>query len=309
MFVVCGEALMDVFGVRDTPGGMDMDARVGGSPLNVALGLTRLGQRAAFVCTLSRDFLGERIVRFLQNEGVDLSLLQRSASRTTLSLVGVDSRGVPAYSFYGEGAADRELDLQALGELPEQVRAIHLGSFAVAVQPVGTALRRLVERERARRLIVWDPNIRLNVQPDLAPWRELLEWMLARCDIVKISDEDLHVLLPGSTPEAFARRAQAAGCSLVVVTRGAQGAVAWSRSAQAEVAAQPADLVDTVGAGDTFQAAMLTWLAEAGLLAKEAPGTLDARSLAQMLEFAARAAAITCSRRGADLPRRDELPR
>ncbi|MDE1954850.1 MAG: carbohydrate kinase [Betaproteobacteria bacterium] len=309
MFVVCGEALMDVFGVRDTPGGMDMDARVGGSPLNVALGLTRLGQRAAFVCTLSRDFLGERIVRFLQQEGVDLSLVQRSASRTTLSLVGVDSKGVPAYSFYGEGAADRELDLRSLGELPETVRAIHLGSFAVAVQPVGTALRQLVERERARRLIVWDPNIRLNVQPDLAPWRELLEWMLPRCDIVKISDEDLHLLLPGTSPEGFADKARAAGCSLVVVTRGAQGAVAWSRGAQAEVPAQPADLVDTVGAGDTFQAAMLTWLAEGDRLSKQGPGALDARSLARMLEFAARAAAITCSRRGADLPRRDELPR
>ena len=309
MFVVCGEALMDVFGGRDTPGGMDMDARVGGSPLNVALGLTRLGQRSAFVCTLSRDFLGERIVRFLQDEGVDLSLLQRSASRTTLSLVGVDSAGVPAYSFYGEGAADRELDLEALGDLPEAVRAIHLGSFAVAVQPVGTALRRLVERERQRRLIVWDPNIRLNVQPDLAPWRELLEWMLARCDIVKISDEDLQLLLPGTCPEAFAQRAQAAGCSLVVVTRGAQGAVAWSRAAHAEVPAQAAVLVDTVGAGDTFQAAMLTWLSEAGLLDKDAPGALDAQALGRMLEFAARAAAITCSRRGADLPRRAELPR
>ncbi len=308
MFVVCGEALMDVFGVRDTPGGMDMDARVGGSPLNVALGLTRLGQRAAFVCTLSRDFLGERIVRFLQHEGVDLSLVQRSASRTTLSLVGVDSQGVPAYSFYGEGAADRELDLQVLGELPGSVRAIHLGSFAVAVQPVGSALRQLVERERARRLIVWDPNIRLNVQPDLAPWRELLEWMLARCDIVKISDEDLHLLLPGTTPEAFAQRARAAGCSLVVVTRGAQGALAWSRTAHAEVPAQPAELVDTVGAGDTFQAAMLTWLAEGDRLDKQAPGALDADALARMLGFAARAAAITCSRRGADLPRRSELP-
>jgi len=132
--------------------------------------------------------------------------------------------------------------------------------------------------------------------------------MLPRTDLLKISDEDLGLLLPGSAPEAFAQRALAAGARLVVVTRGADGAIGWSASgARAEVPTVPVQVVDTVGAGDTFQAALLTWLAERGRLDRAGLAGLDANALRDALGFAARAAAITCSRRGADMPRRAEL--
>ncbi|MBU2286254.1 MAG: carbohydrate kinase [Gammaproteobacteria bacterium] len=308
MFVVCGEALMDVFATGDTPSGTALDARVGGSPFNTAIGLARLGQPVAFLSSISRGFLGERLLQALQAEGVDTCAVQRSDARTTLGLVGLDSQRVPSYSFYGEGGADRQLLPAALDALPDGIQAIQFGSFAMVVEPVASTLCALVERERDHALIAYDPNIRLNVEPDLAPWRDRLAWMLSRAHLLKISDEDLALLQPGVAASDFAASALEAGVKLVVVTRGAQGATAWTRRAQATVPTPHVEVVDTVGAGDTFQAALLTWLAEPDALPAPALAALSAEALERALTFAAAAAAITCSRRGADLPRRAELP-
>jgi fructokinase len=307
MFLVCGEALMDVFAAGDSPAGLALDARVGGSPFNVAVGLARLGQPAALFTGLSQDFLGERLLRALVAEGVSTAAVQRIAAPTTLGLVGLDAQGVPSYAFYGEGAADRQLQVGALQSLPDGLSAIHIGSYATVVEPVATTLRRLVLREQRRTPVSYDPNVRLNVEPDLTRWRDTLQWMLPRTQLLKISDEDLGLLLPNTVPHEFARAALAQGVALVVVTRGAEGALGWTAQVQARAEPVPVQVVDTVGAGDTFQAALLTWLAEHDRLAPAAMASLSAEELGEALQFAARAAAITCSRRGADLPRRDEL--
>lgn len=307
MFVVCGEALMDVFSTGTTPTGVALDARVGGSPFNVALGLARLAQPVAFLGGVSRGFLGERLMNALADEQVDTRAVWRSDAPTTLGLVGLNAAGVASYAFYGEGAADRLVPPQALDALPADVTAIHIGSYNAVVEPVASTLRTLVSRHQGRSLIAYDPNIRLNVEPDLARWRDQLEWMLPRTQLLKISDEDLASLYPGADPQALASSWLAQGVTLVVLTRGAQGAVAWTASHQVQVPTVPVQVIDTVGAGDTFQAALLTWLAEQDALSAQAISRLDARALTQALEFAARAAAITCSRRGADMPRRAEV--
>jgi fructokinase len=308
MFVVCGEALMDVFAVGDTPTGLSLDARVGGSPFNVAIGLARLNQRVGFFGSLSRGFLGERLARALAEEGVDTSISPRSDAPTTLGLVGLDAQGVPSYAFYGEGCADRELPLAALDTLPEATRAIQFGSFAMVVQPVAASLRALVEREHGRRLIAYDPNVRLNVQPQLQPWRDVLQWMLPRTHLLKVSEEDAGLLYPGQALSDLAAQWLAEGVSLVVVTRGSEGVAAWTAQTRVSMPSAPVSVVDTVGAGDSFQAALLTWLAEHEALRPSALAALGEGELEAALLFASRAAAITCSRRGADLPRRAELP-
>jgi fructokinase len=307
MFVVCGEALMDVFAAGDTATGMALDARVGGSPFNAAVGLARLAQPVAFFSAVSRDFLGERLMRALVAEGVNTSAVKRSDAPTTLGLVGLDADRVPSYSFYGEGCADRQLSPDALEALPQAVSAIHLGSYAAVVEPTASTLRALVEREHARTLVAYDPNIRLNVEPNLARWRNMLEWMLPRTQLLKISEEDLQLMLPGTSCDAFAANALHHGVKLLVVTRGAEGSVAWTPQAHASVPSVEVEVIDTVGAGDTFQAALLTWLAEHGSLSASALKSLSGAQLESALGFAARAAAITCSRRGADMPRRSEL--
>ncbi len=308
MILVCGEALMDVFAAGDTPTGLALDARVGGSPFNVAVGLARLAQPVAFLGGVSEGFLGERLLRALRDEGVDTGPVARTPAPTTLSLIGLDARGVPSYAFYGQGAADRQLVPEALSRVPAGLAAIHLGSYAAVVEPVASTLRTLVEREHERCLITYDPNLRFNVEPDRERWRAMLEFMLPRTHLLKISDEDLGLLLPGRAPEDFAADALARGVGLVVVTRGAEGASGWTRAGRADAEPVRVEVVDTVGAGDTFQAALLTWLAEQGTLAPAALAALAPVQTAAMLRFAAQAAAITCSRRGADLPRRAELP-
>jgi fructokinase len=305
MFLVCGEALMDVFAVGDTPTGVNLDARVGGSPFNVAVGLARLAQPVAFLGAVSTGFLGERLMRALSTEGVNLLHVARTAAPTTLGLVGLDAKGVPSYSFYGEGAADRQLGAEALPEAA--FTAVHLGSYTTVVEGTASALRALVQREHGKTPISYDPNVRLNVQPDVSRWSEFLQWMLPRTDLLKISDEDLGLLMPGRSAEAFATDALAHGVKLVVVTRGSEGASAWTKTATASVPTPKVTVVDTVGAGDTFQAALLSWLAEQGSVAPAAMAGLGAAQLSAALGFAAQAAAITCSRRGADMPRRTEL--
>lgn len=307
MFVVCGEALMDVFAAGDTPTGMAMDARIGGSPFNVAVGLARLGQRVSFFGALGSGFLGQRLLRALREEGVGTDCTPVIDAPTTLSLVGLDVRGVPSYAFYGAGGADRLLPLSALGRLPAAARVFQFGSYAMVVEPVAATQRALVEREHRRSLITYDPNIRLNVEPDLARWRATLDWMVARTHLLKVSDEDLGLLFPGEDAATLAARWLAAGVGLVVVTRGGEGAEAWAAGVHRRSAPQRVAVVDTVGAGDTFQAALLTWLAEHDRLAPDALRAWSEADLAAALDFAGRAAAITCSRRGADLPRRAEL--
>jgi fructokinase len=168
VFMVCGEALLDVFAAGDTRSGLALDARVGGSPFNVAVGLARLAQPVAFFGGVSRDFVGERLMRAFADEGVRTDFILRNHAPTTLGLVGLDAAGVPTYTFYGEGAADRQVPLASLAAIPPQVRAFHVGSFATVVEPIASTLAALVEREHARSVIAYDANVRLNVEPDLA---------------------------------------------------------------------------------------------------------------------------------------------
>lgn len=309
MIVVCGEALMDVFPAGVTTTGMALDARVGGSPFNVAVGLARLGQRVGFLGGISRDFLGEQLMRTLEREGVDTRAVWRSDAPTTLSLLGLDAAGVASYAFHGEGAADRALPLEALSALPVDAAAVHVGSFSGVVEPIASTLRNLVDRVQGRALVSYDPNVRLGVVPDAMVWRRHLQWMLPRTQLLKVSHEDLQALQPGADADAdaLARQWLSEGVSLVVLTRGADGATAWTPSCRVDLGPTTVQVVDTVGAGDTFQAALLAWAGAHGKLSGPALARLDEASLRDALSFASQAAAITCARRGADMPRREDI--
>ena len=142
-------------------------------------------------------------MRALRDEGVATEAVARLDAPTTLGLVGLDEAGVPSYSFYGHGCADRLLPLDALATVPSAARAFHFGSYAMVVEPVATTQRALVEREHARSLIAYDPNIRLNVEPEIERWRDTLQWMLPRTHLLKVSEE-LGLLYPGKAPARMA---------------------------------------------------------------------------------------------------------
>ena len=308
MIVVCGEALFDVFATGEVAAGLDLSARQGGSPFNLATGLARLGGSAMFFGGLSSDVFGRKLHAALAAEGVDLSAAPRPAAPTALVLVSVDDAGVPGYTFYGSATAERMVDAADLARVPPDAGAIHVGSYCMVVEPVASSLRALVERQRERSLIVYDPNVRLTIEPRVAVWRDALQWMLARCDLLKVSEEDIHALYPSLSIADFMAQALDAGVALVVVTRGGEGVVAATRAVPAlELPALPVEVVDTVGAGDTFQAGLLAWLQRGGCLGRRALEDIAPDALAEALRFAARAAAITCSRQGADLPYLDDV--
>ena len=298
---------MDVYVQAETKRGLSLDARIGGSPFNVAIGVARLRQAVAYLGSISRDAFGARLLAALQDEGVDTRPVQRSAAPTTLSIVGLDAQGSPTYTFHGECGADRQLSKDALTQIPRSIDALHVGSYALVVDPVATTLRGLIDNCHRSSLVTWDPNVRPGVVPDEARWRELLEWMLSRSHMLKLSEEDLAFLAPDSAPGDFAALALRRGVRLVVLTQGPLGATAWSRAFEVHVPAASVDVVDTVGAGDAFQAALLVWLAEQGRLTPAGVTSLGDEACAALLTFATRAAALTCGQRGAVLPRRDEL--
>ena len=307
MFLVCGEALWDLFATEGADG-LAFDARIGGSPFNVAIGLARLKQKSALLTGISDDPMGQRLAAALSREEVETGYLVNSEQPSTLSLVDLGPGGAPAYTFYGHKAADRSVRIEDLPALGPDVWGIHAGSYSLVVEPVGTSLLTLFEREAGRRLITLDPNVRLNVEPDTALWRARVDQFAANADLVKVSDEDLSLIFPGATASEIARRWLAAGVGLVIVTRGESGAEAFTKETTVSVAGDRIELVDTVGAGDTFQAAMIAGLSGLGIWSRQALDRLSTETLTSLIGFAIHAAAITCSRRGADLPRLDELP-
>ncbi len=307
MFIASGEALFDVFAGTPTASGLALEGRIGGSPFNVAIGLARLAQRSAFFGAISRDVFGDRLVAELRDEGVRTDCIRRTGAPTTLSIVGVDEHGMPSYTFHGERGADRDLPPTAIDLLPRDAAAFHFGSYSMLVEPIASTLRKLVESRHERHLVAYDPNVRLNVEPSLDRWRETVAWMARRTHVLKVSEEDIGLLFPGRDLDGLATDWLADGVALVVVTRGGEGAVAWTSKCRVARPGKKVEVVDTVGAGDSFHAALLTWLAERNSLAPAAPATLNAIQLASLLDFASHAAAITCSRRGAQLPRRAEL--
>lgn len=304
MFVVCGEALWDLFAVGGD--GLRFDARPGGSPFNVAIGLARLDVAVGFLGGISRASLGRRLLGVLAEEGVDTRMVIRSDRLTTLSLVELGAGGVPEYAFYGEGTADRAVGTDDLPDLDE-AWGVHFGSFALVAEPVGSTLLTLARREAGRRVVTLDPNVRLSVEPDPARWRRRIDAFLATSDLVKVSEEDLALLYPQVDVPRLAERWLAAGPALVVVTRGAEGAEAFGHFGRAIARPERIAEVDTVGAGDSFMAALVAWLARHEHTDRRSLASMPHTEVEALLAFAARAAAITCGRRGADLPRLGEL--
>jgi fructokinase len=308
MFLVCGDSLFDFFLDGDAgPGAAQFAARAGGSPFNVAVGLSRLGCDSGLLTALSEDMLGKRLTRVLAAEGVSTAYAVSTTRPTTISLVGLDAAGVPEYQFYGDGSADTGLSVADLPKLGADVIGLHFGSYSLAVSPVADAHAALALAQRDR-FVSLDPNIRPTIEPNMAVWRRRLDVLYPVADLVKTSAEDLGMLHPGLAPADFAAGLIAKGVKLVVVTDGGETVLGWTAQGHHATARPPkVAVIDTVGAGDTFQAALIARLCAHAQGPAAALAALDQAGLARLLDYAARAAAITCSRRGADLPRAAEL--
>ena len=304
MIVSCGEALIDFLPAKTAAGRPASEPFPGGSPFNVAIAVGRLGSAAGFYGGLSTDLFGEMLVAALKAASVDVSLATVSDRPTTLAFVML-ADGNARYAFFDEGSAGRMIAEADLPALPKTVSALHFGSFSLAEEPCGSSFEALMRREFPDRVISLDVNVRPTLIKNRDGYVARIDRLAAMSDIVKLSEEDLAWL--GGELSPFAERWLKAGAKLIVLTRGANGAVAVSRHLRVEVPSAPAKVVDTIGAGDTFMAGVLVSLDRRGLLAKDRVAKLTESELRETLEFAARAAAITVSRPGADPPWAREL--
>src|SRR3954468_18119807 len=302
MFVVIGEALVDLVGQR---GSRTLVAPPGGSPANVALGLGRLGNPVTLMTHLGRDSFGEMISGHLQASGVRVEGGTSAGSSTSLAVATL-AAGIASYDFR------IEWDIGNLEPLPVETRCLHTGSLAAALEPGRTDVHNLLEHEhqRGRVTISYDPNVRpaLLGTPEAA--RPGIEHLVTLSDVVKVSDEDLHWFYPDRADEEVARDWLGRGPVLVVVTRGGAGVYAVTRDLELRRPATAIDLVDTVGAGDSFTAGLLDGLRRADLIGgqrRDALAATDEATLVSILDDASLVAAVTCSRPGANPPTRAEV--
>lgn len=308
MILCCGEALIDMVPGETVGGAAAFVPHPGGAVFNTAIALGRLGVRCGLLTGLSRDMFGRQLADSLDASGVDRSCVVESDRPTTLAFVRLVD-GHASYAFHDENSAGRMLRPADLPTLPAGVPALYFGGISLACEPAADTYAALLAREGAGRLVMIDPNIRPGFAPDAQRYRARLDGMIQGADIVKVSDEDLSWLMPGARPlrdKAGALLEQ--GPALVVVTRGGDGATGYlAKGTEVHVPAPEVTVVDTVGAGDTFNAGLLARLSARGVLAKDTLRGLSASILKDALEHGARVAAITVSRAGADSPWADEL--
>jgi fructokinase len=306
MIVVCGEALIDMLPRKGADGAAVFQPFVGGSPYNVAIALGRLEMATSFFGGLSTDFFGEMLRKALTASRVDVSFANVSDRPTTLAFVSL-AEGQARYAFLDENSAGRMLTEIDLPAFPVEVTTVHFGSFSLASEPCGSAYEMLAQREHLSRVISLDPNIRPTLIKNRDAHIARIERLVGYADIVKLSEDDLAWLAPGANFDAFADAWLDRGAKLVVMTRGATGASARSRRVSVSVPAVEVRIADTIGAGDTFSAALMARLDERGLLTKLDVAALSEAAINDLLGYAAKAASITCSRPGADPPWRREL--
>ena len=301
VIVVAGEALIDL--VLDPNG--RLGAHPGGGPFNTARSLSRLEQDVLYLGRISDDRFGTQLRAELAGDGVRLDAVVETSDPTTLALAEIDAEGVASYRFYTEGTSAPGLTSEvALASLPEDVHMLHVGTLGLVLEPMATALRVVISTLSASALVMLDPNCRPALIPDRWAYRRQLEDTLGRSHVVKASEEDLAWLEPGAEPAAAARSLLADGAEVVLVTRGPQGALVVTEREERAVAAPPANVVDTIGAGDSFSAGFLAWWRLRGL------GREDLRDLDAVVgatAFACAVAAKTCERAGASPPRLSEL--
>ena len=310
---VAGEALVDLV---PAPVGGYFEIAPGGSPANVALGLARLGVPARLLARIADDLLGKRIRAHLTHNGVQLDHAVAAKEQTSLAMVSLDENGSPAYDFRINGTADWQwTPAEIAGALDPgpagPVVALHSGSLALTMPPGDAVLRDLLMRVSDTVTISYDPNYRPMLMGNPKAVLRGVHELLGVADVVKVSSEDLKWLLPDLTPEQVLDDWLGRGPTLVAVTLGSDGVIAGvSSGLRARRPGVSVKVIDTVGAGDTFSAALLAGLHGRGLLGRDNHAKLQAMdfsTLDELLHDAVLAAAIACSRRGADPPTRGDL--
>jgi len=302
MLIACGDALIDFVPTRNTEGREALMPAVGGSCLNVAIGMARLGAPTGFVGGISTDLFGRMIADHAAASNVALGLATRSDRQTTLAFVRIVA-GESSYAFYDEATATRNWTYRR-GTVPfVNVEAVHVGSTTLVNDQGAAETMALIADARTSSTICFDPNCRPNLVKDQPAYLARMAEFAESADLVKMSDVDFSYLFGAEPYEQRAGALLGQDTSLVVITRGSDGAIAWhAKAGQVEVPAPKVAVADTIGAGDSFQAALVFALHKQGRLARQRLKDIGIDELRCALAFAANCAGITCTRPGADPP-------
>ena len=308
MILCCGEALIDMIATPTVSGGEGFVPHSGGAVFNTAIALGRLGAPVGMLTGLSSDMFGLQLGDALQTSHVDASHVIRSDRPTTLAFVQLKD-GHASYSFMDENSAGRMLTPEDMPAQLPAVSALYFGGISLACEPCADAYAALLDRHGSDRAVMLDPNIRPGFISDQTRYRTRLNRMIGQADVIKVSDEDLDWIIPG--PESVSDKVRLllqAGPAVVIVTRGSQGASGFlADGSETSVPVQPVQVVDTVGAGDTFNAGVLAELDRSGHLTKAGVRALTPDTLRAALAKGAEVAAVTVSRAGANPPWAHEL--
>ncbi|EWH02654.1 carbohydrate kinase family protein [Halomonas sp. BC04] len=307
MILCNGEALIDMLPRQTAADESAFAPHSGGAVFNTSIALSRLGVKAGIWCGLSDDLFGQQLQQDLQRSGVDFSLAPIASRPTTLAFISL-RKGQAQYAFYDENTAARmvtEQDLPTLGDI--EIEALFFGGISLVSEPCGSVLESFLLRESSSRVIMLDPNIRQGFIKGEAAYRTRLDTMMSHSDIVKLSDEDAAWLFGEAEPEIHAARMLDMGIQLAIITEGAKGATAFSHHHTVSVPAPKVSVVDTVGAGDSFNAGILEALKKQGVLKKPELSKLGVDQLEAILSRAVEVAAVTVSRAGANSPWLEEL--
>jgi fructokinase len=299
--VIAGEALIDLIIGQDG----SVTPAAGGGQYNAARALARLGGNVEFLGRIGDDWFGKLLRTKLDEDGVGTSLVVDTADLTTLVLAEIDETGAASYHWYIENTTVPGLELvdarRALDPAPD---ALHVGTLGLAMEPIADSLAALVAEVPASTFVMVDPNCRPTATPDFDRYQARMRRVIARADVVKGSDEDFEYLALAESPEASARLLLDQGVGAVLVTQGGDAARGFCAGGEVSVPVPAVTVSDTVGAGDTFGGSFLAYWLEHGFGRRELD---DAALLEAAMTFAVRAAAINCTRAGAEPPDREEM--
>ncbi|MDI2113322.1 carbohydrate kinase family protein [Commensalibacter nepenthis] len=308
MIILCGDVLIDFIPDKTADGADCYCPAPGGSCANIAVAIGRLGGKVGFMGGISNDFLGEKLMEFLETSNVETRYVARGPQQTTLAFVELGEEE-PQYAFYDENTVSRLWVRSQSPGFTEDVNLIHIGSTSLIGPPISEACEQMFRIEKGKRILSVDPNCRPGntLHPDV--YRARMARLLAMADVIKLSKSDLAFLMPDTSFDEAAEMWISQGTSIVIVTRGSQGTLCYLPG-QKTITVEPDyidDVVDSIGAGDTFMAATLAYLQKEELLTLDNIKTITPDQITKALKYASVAAAMICQRRGANPPWEKEV--
>jgi fructokinase len=306
MIICCGEALIDMIPTTLDSKETAFIPKIGGAVLNTSICLGRLGADVGFLGAVSKDLFGEQILEELINSKVNTSFCLETSNNTTLAFAKI-ANGTTTYSFFDENSSNRTICLKDVVLDDNKVDTIYVGGISLMSEPNGSEIENFITKESSKKIVFYDPNVRPNFIEDRSLFIQRFEKILSQSDIIKISEEDLEWLYPDGSFEEIYKQWLELGLSIIVLTRGSEGAIIKTKNCEATSRGEKVEVVDTIGAGDIFNGALLFSLSNHKSFSKKDLINIDKESLEKSLKFANKIAAISVGRIGANPPFFNEL--